>query len=70
MPYPSLHHLVAESSSARRYFSSLSPQVQGLLQEQSRQIHSAAQLHQQGEILKRYQHALANSQYFDGFWQK
>lgn len=70
MPYPSLHHLVAESSSARRYFFSLPPQLQSLLRAQSQQIHSAAQLHQQAEVLEKHQQALANSQYFDGFWQK
>ena len=63
MPYPSLHHLVAESSSARRYFFSLPPQLQSLLRAQSQQI-------QQAEALEKHQQALANSQYFDGFWQK
>ena len=68
MSYPSLHHLVAGSSSARRYFSSLPPKLQGLLRAQSQQIHSAAQLHQQAECLEKHQRALANCHYFDDVW--
>ena len=49
MYYQNLNELILKSSSSKQYFYSLPSKTQEQLREQTRYIHTLAQLHQQAE---------------------
>lgn len=62
MQYDTLHDLLANSSSSRKYFLSLAPSIQHTLHLHNDTIHSAAELHARVNEIGRYEHHIQVSE--------